>query len=420
MRLIPVGGGEISTYEAGRIGAGTYFEDGDFLLARITPSFENGKQGIATRVPGGWGIASTEVYAMRSDTITARYLSCVMRHPGVRRQLVCLMEGATGRMRLPRRALEDLVIPIPPTGLQEAIAGTVEHLMSEVQAGAAAFSSAAATAARYEQSLLAHAMTGRLTLRRRTGGQAFLSEILAARDEQTGTPAAKPRPAWRPDATPEHFRLPEGWVWATIDQLTVAVQYGTSARTIDDPDGVPVLRMGNVRRGWLDWDDLRYLQPDDETLPATLLAEGDVLFNRTNSAELVGKTALVRGLPGPTSFASYLIRLVANPMLEPAWLSYWLNSPFARRWARDEANQQTGQANISGAKLRRLAIPLPPADVHRELCTALDSGLEIASRTSQQMKLLAKAAEPLRQAVLVRAMSGRLAAVPGDQYPGCR
>ena len=100
------------------------------------------------------------------------------------------------------------------------------------------------------------------------------------------------------------------------------MQYGTSAKTDDDSTGVPVLRMGNLQNGGLDWSELKYLPTDHEEFPALLLRDRDVLFNRTNSPELVGKAALVRNLPGPSSFASYLIRVVIHPNVEAAWVAY--------------------------------------------------------------------------------------------------
>jgi len=93
-----------------------------------------------------------------------------------------------------------------------------------------------------------------------------------------------------PDATdlPE---LPEGWVWATVEQLSVLVRYGSSTKTNEDPSGIPVLRMGNIVDGRLSFDELKFLPRAHKEFPDLLLASGDVLFNRTNSAELVGKTA---------------------------------------------------------------------------------------------------------------------------------
>ena len=83
--------------------------------------------------------------------------------------------------------------------------------------------------------------------------------------------------------------LPEGWMWATVGQLSTRIQYGTSSKANSDTSGIPVLRMGNIQDGSLDFSDLKYLPAQDIEVQKTLLAHGDLLFNRTNSAELVGK-----------------------------------------------------------------------------------------------------------------------------------
>ena len=103
--------------------------------------------------------------------------------------------------------------------------------------------------------------------------------------------------------------LPEGWVWATLGQLSDRIDYGTSQKASYDATGIPVLRMGNIQNGVLDFADLKYLPPGHPESIKTLLHPGDLLFNRTNSPELVGKSAVYKvGYP-TACFASYLIRV---------------------------------------------------------------------------------------------------------------
>src|SRR5205085_2877427 len=93
-----------------------------------------------------------------------------------------------------------------------------------------------------------------------------------------------------------------------VEQCTCILQYGTSAKTKELRDGIPVLRMGNIVDGRLRLENLRFLPESHVEFPELLLQKGDLLFNRTNSAELVGKTAVFKEA-GRFSFASYLIRL---------------------------------------------------------------------------------------------------------------
>ena len=153
--------------------------------------------------------------------------------------------------------------------------------------------------------------------------------------------------------------LPSGWSWATVEDVSDAIDYGTSAKTHEGPEGVPVLRMGNIAGGQLQLDDLKFLPATHDEFPKLLLHSGDVLFNRTNSPELVGKTAVYSGHPTPCSFASYLLRIKLVGY-EPKLLSSYINSSHGRAWVASAVSQQVGQANVNSTKLKAFRIPVPP------------------------------------------------------------
>ena len=155
--------------------------------------------------------------------------------------------------------------------------------------------------------------------------------------------------------------LPAAWCWATVAQCSSLIQYGSSAKTSGDVKGVPVLRMGNLTSGGrLVIEDLKCLPLDHEEFPNLLLENGDVLFNRTNSAELVGKTAVYSGSPPTCSFASYLIRVRMLEGVSSEFLTHALNGGLGRSWIKSVANQTVGQANVNGTKLAAFVLPLPP------------------------------------------------------------
>src|SRR5262249_9789621 len=120
--------------------------------------------------------------------------------------------------------------------------------------------------------------------------------------------------------------LPEGWCGATVEQVSYLVRYGTSAKTSEDVHGIPILRMGNIQEGTLDFNKLKYLRYDHNEFPELLLQKGDLLFNRTNSPEIVGKSAVYHGIPSPCSYASYLISIRMTSGCIPEYLSFFLNS----------------------------------------------------------------------------------------------
>src|SRR5262245_10101883 len=115
-------------------------------------------------------------------------------------------------------------------------------------------------------------------------------------------------------------KLPESWVWIRVQDIVSSVQYGTSEKANDDQNGIPVIRMRNMQDVKIDYGNLKFYK-DSHNLNDFILSEGDVLFNRTNSAELVGKSAVYESFQPKSVFASYLIRLkVVKRLYHPKFL----------------------------------------------------------------------------------------------------
>ncbi|MEI6882662.1 MAG: restriction endonuclease subunit S [Bacteroidota bacterium] len=200
----------------------------------------------------------------------------------------------------------------------------------------------------------------------------------------------------------------ERWRKLAVGEMVELVQYGSSAKTSEDTSGVPVLRMGNIQDGKLDLNSLKYLPHEHPEFPELLLSEGDLLFNRTNSAELVGKSVVYRGNPPKCSCASYLIRVRLKPEFVPEYLCNYLNSPFGRQWIASVVSQQVGQANVNGSKLKALSVSVPGFDDQRRIVaeiekqfTRLEAGVAALRRAQANLKRY-------RAAVLKAACEGRL------------
>jgi Type I restriction modification DNA specificity domain len=204
--------------------------------------------------------------------------------------------------------------------------------------------------------------------------------------------------------TSSAFPLPDGWTSATIEQVAWSVEYGSSAKTSETEGGVPVLRMGNIVEGEIDYSELKYLPTDYEEFPRLLLEPGDLLFNRTNSPELVGKTAVFRG-DRQCSFASYLIRVKTVSGCVPEFVAAYINSAYGRAWVKSVVTQQGGQANVNGTKLQALAIPLPPLAVQRRIVAEVDRRLSIVREVEAEVDANLTRAQALREAVLRRAFA---------------
>ena len=159
-----------------------------------------------------------------------------------------------------------------------------------------------------------------------------------------------------------------------LNSLLEMVQYGTSEKAHNDKIGTPIIRMNNIIEGELNLSNLKYILLPEKNEKALILKEGDILFNRTNSKELVGKCAVFHE-NGNFVFASYLIRVRADKAKAiPDYLSFVINSPIGRRQINALSRQIIGQANINSQELRSLQIPLPSLEIQHEIMDRVTEG----------------------------------------------
>lgn len=165
--------------------------------------------------------------------------------------------------------------------------------------------------------------------------------------------------------------VPEDWDVRPIAAVVLSCEYGISKALRAGGGGVVVLRMGNLRDGQVALDDLKFVDAN-EVADNLLLAPGDVLFNRTNSKDLVGKVGLFDGAGVPVSFASYLLRLRPDPRATTGpWLSAIMSLDANQAALRRMATPGVSQVNINRSKMLALEVPVPPVEEQREMMAAL-------------------------------------------------
>lgn len=191
--------------------------------------------------------------------------------------------------------------------------------------------------------------------------------------------------------------------WSQIGDFVISTQYGTSKKA-NETQGIPVLRMGNITyEGELDLKDLKYVELDELDRKKFNLKNGDILFNRTNSPELVGKTT-VYDSQSEMTFAGYLVRARTSEDARPEYISGFLNSSYGKAYLRNQAKSIVGMANINAKEF--LKIPIPSANESEQ---GVFSSLYIHCRS--QINLVRKKItllEELHQSLATRAFAGQL------------
>lgn len=179
-----------------------------------------------------------------------------------------------------------------------------------------------------------------------------------------------------------NISLPSDWRLCSLGEITISSQYGISSSSGRDCL-VPILRMNNLQDGHIDLSDLSYIKISKTELESLVLVKGDLLLNRTNSYDLVGKTA-VYDIEDQHVFASYLVRFRLSSSVLPAFINYYLNSDDGQRKLKRLATKAVSQANINPSILKkRLLIPIPSLLEQRRIVDILvtwDRAIELTTQ----------------------------------------
>jgi type I restriction enzyme S subunit len=345
-----------------------------------------------------------------------------------------LASGTTFQEVSGKRAAQ-IPLAIAPKQEQPRIVAKLEELFSDLDAGVAALERARANLKRYRAAVLKAAVEGKLTEQWRKAhpgvepASKLLERILAERrrkweEAQLAKSAAAgkaPPKGWKdkyPEPakadTPNLPKLPEGWCWASIDQLALLVRNGLPEKPSSDPPGFPILRINAVRPMSVDLTEVRYLSKVREKVADYFLTDGDLLFTRYNgSIELLGVCGMVRNCQQETLHPDKLIRVktaLTSPL--PEFIEIASNVGFSRKHIQARARTTAGQTGVSGGDIKETPLPLCPLEEQRCIIEEINARLSVINKSMSDMEMGIERATRLRQSILKRAFEGKL--VPQD------
>jgi len=285
------------------------------------------------------------------------------------------LDRSTAIPGLNRNDVYAVNIPLPPLPEQKRIVARLEELLSDLEAGVAALGRVRAGAKRYKASVLKAACEGKLF----------------------------------GDKGIENGELPEGWRWVTVGDVTVSMKNGVykPAEYYAD-DGIACLRMYNIEDGAIVWKDIKRMKLTEEEVETYRLLPGDILVNRVNSRELVGKTAVIPSGLESIVYESKNIRLkIKQDIADSTYINYCFGA-YRQRYFNFNAQQVVGMASINQTQIAQMPIPLPPLEEQRRIVVEVERRLESARAVESAVEVGLKRAGRLRQAVLRSAFEGRL------------
>lgn len=255
----------------------------------------------------------------------------------------------------------------------------IANILSKVDEAIASVKNSIAAAERLKKSLMQNLLTGKM----------------------------KPDGTFR---TPEEFyidekfgKVPVGWEVKSIDEISDFVQYGLNISSSDNGQ-IPMLRMNNIVNGEMSDSPLVYVNLNDQLLQQYELEAGDILFNRTNSMDLVGKVGVFR-LMGKYVFASYLIRVRVSKENNPYYINLALNSYPIQCSLRSKATPAVSQANINSKSLRHTQIFKPKKKDEQDLVM---SKIEEVEHVILQKNDKVKKLEQLKKSLMQNLLTGKI------------
>ena len=344
------------------VGSYTYFADGDVLLAKITPCFENGKLGIADGLSNGIGFGSSEYFVFRPDpTVSKEWLYYFLSGETFRVEGAARMTGAVGHKRVSKEFIEDYPIPVPPLAEQQRIVGLLDE----------AFEGLATAKANAEKNLQ----------NARALFESHLQSVFA-----------------------DQWQIGE---LVTLAELATDITDGDHLPPPKSPTGVPFITIGNIVKETreIDFSDT-FMVPRayfDALKPYKKPRQGDVLYTVTGS---FGIPVIVRD-DTEFCFQRHIGLVRPKPETSSSWLYYLLMSPQLLKQANDGATG-TAQKTVSLKLLRSFVVPKVSPKQQKQAVEKLDALTEETQRLARLYERKHAALEALTQSLLHQAFTGRL------------
>jgi type I restriction enzyme, S subunit len=350
----------------------TKIEEGDLIIADASEDYDGvGKAVEILNIGNKKAISGLHTLHLRAqnDNFVNGFKGYVLNNENVRLKI---LRSATGIKvySVSKSGLKGVLIPIPPKIEQRRIAA----ILAKVDQAISATKNSIAKAERVKKALVQNLLTGKLK-----ANGVWRNEDEFYKDERFGS-------------------VPQGWKYDKLETTLSICQYGLNATSVEGGD-YPMFRMNNIVHGKMVSEPMVYINLSEDEFQKYRVKENDILFNRTNSLDLVGKLGIFK-LEGDYVFASYLIRLTVNDKNCPDYINYYLNSYQGQCKLRSKATPSVSQANINAGNVRKLIIPIPPKEEQEEIALKIASVDNLLGSRQNKVNKLVRLKTALMQNLL--------------------
>lgn len=356
----------------------TNFKNEDIIFAKITPCMENMKSAIVNDIVNSIGFGSTEFHVIRVNKTYSnnKYMFYFLRSHDFLTEAKYAMTGAVGQQRVSKNFISVYKIPIPPLSEQQRIVAFIESLFEKLDRAKELVQNALDSFENRKSAILHKAFTGELTAK------------------------------WRKE---NGVDFEKDWVSTKLGEISALITKGASPKWqginyVNDGNGVLFVTSENVRQGFLDFSNEKYLEVEiNNKQKRSVLKRGDVLVNIVGAS--IGRAAIFDlDKVANINQAVCLIRLDDKNSIR--YLCYYLNSPEALKYY-SESKVDVARANLSLQDINNIYLPIPTLEEQQEIVRILDSLLDKEQRAKELCDII-ESIDHMKKSILARALRGEL------------
>ncbi|CAD6366845.1 hypothetical protein SHEWT2_01302 [Shewanella hafniensis] len=399
----------------------TNFQNGDVIFAKVTPCFENGKAAIVDDLPNGIGAGSSEFYVLRPEqgAISNRLLFALLKTNTFAQNGAENMTGAVGLRRVPRTFVEGFEFPLPPAAEQKVIADKLDTVLAQVETTKARLERIPEILKSFRQSVLAAAVSGKLTEEWREANACVddvLNNIQAEKkhwiknnpmhNEVKRVVKRVKEYSSRPDVT--ELDLPETWSSSHLEDCVLMIVDCHNKTAPYTEVGNPLIRTSNIRDGKFVWENLKFVS--DETYEFWSRRcppeSGDIIFTREAP---MGEAAIV---PAESKLClgqrTMLIRPIEKFVSAKFLLMSFMDPNFRKR--SEEIAVGTGVKHYRVGDVSNLVLGVPPTNEQLQIVNQVEELFAFADSIEQKATAALARVNNLTQSILAKAFRGELTA----------